>query len=119
MLMALEVVAAPRLSVALAVRAKAFATFAFQVKLKVPLPFELPKPTELPLAKNSTLLMLPSGSEAAAVRFICAGAAMTRPLVGEVTLTVGGRFCAARGTKATVCALVKLLSVVSDVCDVT
>src|SRR2546430_6908776 len=48
-----------------------------------PLPFELPKPTEVPLATNSTLLMLPSGSEAAAVRFICAGAARTRPLVGE------------------------------------
>jgi hypothetical protein len=49
-------------------------------------------PSREPLAKNSTLLIVPSGSVAFAVIEMVAGAVNVLPFVGEVILTVGGVF---------------------------
>src|SRR5216684_2193502 len=87
MLTAAEVVAAPKLSVARAVIECVPAATLLQVMLYgavVSVPIKLPSP------KKSTLLVAPSGSEAAALIEIVAGAVKVAPLTGEVTLTAGG-----------------------------
>ena len=88
MLIALEVVTAPALSVALAVSVKFPAATLFHVKLYgdvVSVPNSV-----LPL-NNSTLLMVPSLSVAVASMAIFAGAVKVAPLAGLVMLTVGDR----------------------------
>jgi hypothetical protein len=49
-------------------------------------------PSREPLAKNSTLLTVPSGSVASALIEMVAGAVNVLPFVGEVMLTAGGVF---------------------------
>ena len=86
MLIALEVVTAPALSVALAVSVKFPAATLFQVKLYgdvVSVPNSV-----LPL-NNSTLLIVPSLSLAVELMLIFAGARNVAPLAGLVMLAVG------------------------------
>src|SRR5437762_1538317 len=87
MLTAAEVVAAPKLSVALAVIECVPAATLLQVMLygaAVSVPIKLLSP------KKSTLVTVPSGSVAVALIEIVAGAVKVAPLAGEVTLTTGG-----------------------------
>src|SRR5438874_6712684 len=89
MLTAAEVVAAPKLSVALAVIECVPAATLLQVMLygaTVSVPIKPLSP------KKSTLVTVPSESEAAALIGIVAGAVKVAPLTGAVMLTAGGWF---------------------------
>ena len=80
------VVTPPRLSVARAVSVYVPAATPLQVKLYGAV---VSSPSFVVPLKNSTLVTVPSASEAVAARFTVAGAVKVAPLLGCVSVTVG------------------------------